>query len=101
MSNDYSKNPVLIYRKVVIFMEKFKIFVSTCKDVKTLNKAQMDCFALDLPNKWSDLYEVEAESLEDAFNFFYETEIFKSFINNNYGKIYNYYLEKGEPILFK
>lgn len=51
-------------------MSRFKVFVSTCRDVDTLYKAREKCIALDSPNKWSDFSEIEADNLEDAFQVF-------------------------------
>ncbi|MBR3439391.1 MAG: hypothetical protein IKH13_07825 [Clostridia bacterium] len=81
-------------------MGVFQVFVSTCKDTETLYKAQKDSLALDLPPKWSTLYEIEAESLTDAFQSFYKTSCYLDFINNNTGTFFNYYLLNGRPVLY-
>ena len=82
-------------------MSRFKVFVSTCRDVDTLYKAREKCIALDSPNKWSDFSEIKADNLEDAFQVFYKTDIFNEFIDNNSGEIFRYYLEDGAPVLYE
>ena len=82
-------------------MIKYKVFVSTCSDVNMLDKEKKKCDALDLPKKWSKFDEIEAESLDDAFDNYCKTQKFNDFINCNYGEIHYFYLENGIPVLYK
>ena len=82
-------------------MELYKVFVSTCEDVKTMYKTKARCDALELPYKWSPLFETKADSLDDAFKALSESDIYKDFVNQNYGDVHFYYLVNGEPTFYK